>query len=100
MTFKPAQKQKFKVKHRIEAFTMLINTNQLKWLWEKCPVSKNQYELIQWEDKEDSREERMLDLYDDTFDSYFYALHFELIPMVKHNNSPDYKLWQQREWIT
>ncbi|KAF0850536.1 hypothetical protein [Spiroplasma poulsonii] len=29
----------------------------------------------------------MLDLYDDTFDSDFYALHFELIPMVKHNSS-------------
>ncbi|WP_277948779.1 hypothetical protein [Spiroplasma poulsonii] len=27
--FKPAQKQKFKIKHRVEAFTMLINTNQL-----------------------------------------------------------------------
>ncbi|KAF0850938.1 Terminase-like family [Spiroplasma poulsonii] len=33
---------------------MLINTNQLKWLWEKCPVSKTQYELIQWEDKPDA----------------------------------------------
>lgn len=99
MTFKPAQKQKFKIRHRIEAFTMLINTNQLKWLWEKCPVSKTQYELIQWEDKPEAREERMLDLYDDTFDSDFYALHFELIPMVKHNSSADYKLWQQREWI-
>ncbi|PQM29712.1 hypothetical protein [Spiroplasma poulsonii] len=42
----------------------------------------------------------MLDLYDDTFDSDFYALHFELIPMVKHNSSSDYKLWQQREWLT
>ncbi|PQM29751.1 PBSX family phage terminase large subunit [Spiroplasma poulsonii] len=56
MNFKPAQKQKFKIKHRVEAFTMLINTNQLKWLWEKCPVSKTQYELIQWEDKPDVRE--------------------------------------------
>ncbi|WP_425380105.1 PBSX family phage terminase large subunit [Spiroplasma endosymbiont of Stenodema calcarata] len=100
MTFKPAQKQKFKVRHRVEAFTMLINTNQLKWLWEKCPVSKTQYELIQWEDKPEAREEKVLDLYDDTFDSDFYALHFELIPMVKHNSSADYKLWQQREWIT
>lgn len=100
MNFKPAQKQKFKIKHRVESFTMLINTNQLKWLWEKCPVSKTQYELIQWEDKPDAREERMLDLYDDTFDSDFYALHFELVPMVKHNCSADYKLWQQREWIT
>ncbi|APE74755.1 PBSX family phage terminase large subunit [Spiroplasma citri] len=86
MHFKPAQKQKFKIKHRIEAFTMLINTNQLKWLWEKCPVSKNQYELIQWEDKPEAREDKVLDLYDDTFDSDFYALHFELIPMVKHNS--------------
>ncbi|MBW3059230.1 PBSX family phage terminase large subunit [Spiroplasma poulsonii] len=100
ITFKPAQKQKFKIRHRIEAFTMLINTNQLKWLWEKCPVSKTQYELIQWEDKPDVREERMLDLYDDTFDSDFYALHFELVPMVKHNSSAYYKLWQQREWLT
>ncbi|QED24875.1 PBSX family phage terminase large subunit [Spiroplasma citri] len=100
MTFKPAQKQKFKVRHRVEAFTMLINTNQLKWLWEKCPVSKNQYELIQWEDKPEAREDKVLDLYDDTFDSDFYALHFELIPMVKHNSSADYKLWQQREWMT
>ncbi len=31
--FKPAQKQKFKIKHRVEAFKMLINTKQLKWLW-------------------------------------------------------------------
>ncbi len=34
----------------------------------------------------------MLDLYGDIFDSYFYTLHFELISMVKHNSSTDYKL--------
>lgn len=99
MHFQPAQKQKFKIRHRIEAFTMLINTGQLKWLWQHCPVSKFQYELIQWEDKPDAREERMLDLYDDTFDSDFYALHFELIPMIKHNSSSDYNLWKEREWM-
>ncbi|WP_374696456.1 hypothetical protein [Spiroplasma endosymbiont of Polydrusus formosus] len=48
MTFKPTQKQKFKIRYRIETFTMLINTNQLKWLWEKCSVSKTQYKLIKW----------------------------------------------------
>ncbi|UNF62437.1 hypothetical protein [Spiroplasma poulsonii] len=32
MHFKPAQKQKFKIKHRRSIFIMLINTNQLKWL--------------------------------------------------------------------
>lgn len=99
MHFQPAQKQKFKIRHRIEAFTMLINTNQLKWLWQYCPVSKFQYELIQWEDKPEIKEERMLDLYDDTFDSDFYALHFELVNMVNHNNSPDYNLWKEREWM-
>ncbi len=36
----------------------------------------------------------MLDLYDDTFDSNFYALHFKLVNMVKYNSSADYKLWQ------
>ncbi len=76
---------------------MLINTNQLKWLWEKCNVSKTQYELIQWEDKPGAIEEKILDLYDDGFDSDFYALHFELITMVKYNSSADYKLWQQRD---
>ncbi|WP_374696062.1 hypothetical protein [Spiroplasma endosymbiont of Polydrusus formosus] len=48
MTFNPSQKQKFKIRYRIEAFTMLINKNQLKLLWEKCSVSKTQYELIKW----------------------------------------------------
>ncbi len=75
---------------------MLINNNQLKLLWEKCLISKVQYELIQWEDNPGAREELMLYLYDYKFDSYFYDLHFELVPMVKHNNSADYKLWQQR----
>lgn len=78
LKFEPVIKETMYLIDRIDFTTICMIKGIMSINWNRCPKTKIQYNLIQWLDKKkldnNNNEPKMLDLYDDTWDSDMYAL--------------------------
>ncbi|WP_339047053.1 hypothetical protein [Spiroplasma endosymbiont of Colias croceus] len=91
LNFEPVDKSVMYLKDRIDFTTTGLIKNILSYDWNNCPETKRQYSLIQWLSKSkienSNNEPKMLDLYDDTWDSDCYALMNDMKWLIEQINN-------------
>ncbi|BDT05086.1 phage terminase large subunit [Spiroplasma ixodetis] len=91
LNFEPVDKSIMYLKDRIDFTTTGLIKNILSYDWNNCPETKRQYSLIQWLSKSkienSNNEPKMLDLYDDTWDSDCYALMNDMKWLIEQINN-------------